>query len=270
MQKELNNRLVTRSLLFLEAFDQPLVVYPVGKHLGIRNIMTNKMTFIRQPDQVKEITGLTLSTNRRYLAVNEKRVTDLHAHVTLYDLKQQVTNPKFLKTINISEMVCGQLNRQPGGKDDEANQKYVASLSFSKDNKYLGILISDKNLDTRAIIYEWISKNKIISTYDFIGQEINKITFNPKDWQQICTSGPNHWRVWRLQESSFKQVQKFQKIRQDRHYMDHCWLDDDKLIVGTQMGELIYVDNCDEKQYIENAYNTGGYGQGPVGEDGKM
>ena len=36
------------------------------------------------------------------------------------------------------------------------------------------------------------------------------------------------------------------------------------------MGEIIYVDNFEQKQYIENAYNTGGYGIGPVGEDGKI
>jgi|DEB0MinimDraft_12_1074336.scaffolds.fasta_scaffold38410_2 hypothetical protein len=59
-------------------------------------------------------------------------------------------------------------------------------------------------------------------------------------------------------------------MKQDRQYSDHCWLDDDKLVVGTTMGELIYVDNFEQKQYIENAYNTGAYGHGPVGEDGKL
>lgn len=36
------------------------------------------------------------------------------------------------------------------------------------------------------------------------------------------------------------------------------------------MGELIYIDNFEEKQKIDNAFNTGGYGVGPVGEDGKV
>lgn len=82
----------------------------------------------------------------------------------------------------------------------------IVSLSFSKDNKYLAVLLSDSNLDTRALIYDWYSKNKVMATYDFNGLELCKISFNPKDWQQVCTSGPNHWRVWRLQEGSLKQV----------------------------------------------------------------
>jgi hypothetical protein len=49
-------------------------------------------------------------------------------------------------------------------------------------------------------------------------------------------------------------------MKQERTYSDHAWLDDDKLIVGTTSGELIYVDNCDQKQYIENAYGTGAFG----------
>ena len=57
--------------------------------------------------------------------------------------------------------------------------------------------------------------------------------------------------------ASFKQLTQFQKIKQDRPYTDHCWLEDDKLVVGTQNGELIYVDHFEQKQYIDNAYNIG-------------
>ena len=38
-------------------------------------------------------------------------------------------------------------------------------------------------------------------------------------------------------------IPQFQKIKQDKPYSDHCWLDEDKLVVGTSMGELIYCDN---------------------------
>lgn len=48
-----------------------------------------------------------------------------------------------------------------------------------------------------------------MATYDFGTAEINRISFNPRDWQQICTSGPQHWRIWKLQENSFKQMPKF-------------------------------------------------------------
>lgn len=219
--------------------------------------------------------------SRRYLAVSEKRYFDHHAYISFYDFNKNILTPKYLKTVNISEFVYQAIYRKnanhhsgddknKAGQEDDQPQKNIVSLSFSSDNKYLAIVLSDKNLDTKALIYDWQTKNKLIASYDFYHQEITKISFNPKDWQQICTSGPNHWRVWRMQESSFKQVPQFQKIRQDRHFTDHCWLGDDKLLVGTQLGELIYVDNFEQKQVIENAYITGGLGQGPIGEDGKV
>jgi hypothetical protein len=57
---------------------------------------------------------------------------------------------------------------------------------------------------------------------------------------------------------------------QNRDYLDHCWLDDDKLIIGTESGEIIFIDNFEQKQYIESGFNTGGFRQGLIGEDGKQ
>jgi len=195
-------RYVKRSLLFLEAFDQPLIIYPVGRHIGIRNVVNNKMNYIMQPDYINEITGLNLSSNRRFLAVQESRHHDLHAYVTFYDLKQ-VSTPKLMKTVNVSELMYGHL-RQKASDEGPAAPKHIVSLGFSKCNKYLTAVCSDKNGDTRAVVYDWFSKNKVHATYDLSGHDVQRISFNPKDWQQVCTSGPNHWRVWKLTEGSFK------------------------------------------------------------------
>ena len=126
-------------------------------------------------DYVKEITGLTFSSNmtsnnRRYLAVQEKRHNDLHAYVTIYDFKQ-VTNPKLVKSINMSELVYGSLRVKEAdkGTEQEPTTKNIVSLSFSKDNKYMAAILTDASMDTRAIIYDWYSKNKLLATYDFNG-----------------------------------------------------------------------------------------------------
>lgn len=58
-------------------------------------------------------------------------------------------------------------------------------------------------------------------------------------------------------------------MSQSRPYTDHAWLDDDKIVIGTANGEIIYVDNFDTKQMIDNAYVIGGTGQGQLGQDGK-
>ena len=91
----------------MEAYDQPKIIYPVGKHIGIRNLITNQMSFIRQPEYVREIMGLYISTgnSRKNLAVVEKHVRDNSTYVSFYD-KISSGQPKC--TLNFTEIMYGQ------------------------------------------------------------------------------------------------------------------------------------------------------------------
>jgi hypothetical protein len=51
-----------------------------------------------------------------------------------------------------------------------------------------------------------------------------------------------------LQEGSFKQLPQFQRIKQEKNYTDHTWLDYDKIIAGTDTGEMMILDNFEIKQ----------------------
>ena len=72
-----------------------------------------------------------------------------------------------------------------------------------------------------------------------------------------------------IKEGSFKMIPQFQKVPQTLDYTDHAWLDDDRIVAGTQSGELVMLENFEIKQHIDSAFNTGGLGQGIIGEDGK-
>ena len=87
MQKK-RGREVRNSLVFLEGTEEPHIVYPVGKHIGIRTITSNAMMIIK-PDEVKEILSLTISTGgmRRYLAAVERQVHNNFLWVSIHDLK---------------------------------------------------------------------------------------------------------------------------------------------------------------------------------------
>ena len=71
----------------------------------------------------------------------------------------------------MSELVYGSLRVKEAdkGTEQEPTTKNIVSLSFSKDNKYMAAILTDASLDTRAIIYDWYSKNKLLATYDFNG-----------------------------------------------------------------------------------------------------
>jgi hypothetical protein len=87
------------------------LIYPVGKHIGIRDAATHKMHFIQSDPNVKEITGLTMSNQqRRYLVVHEDRAHDFHSWISIYDMKNsQIPKNLVNKSFNLSELVYGSL-----------------------------------------------------------------------------------------------------------------------------------------------------------------
>ena len=64
-----------------------MLAYPVGKQIGVRDLRTNEMKFIRQHDNLKEITSLSLSPNNKFLASCETQRDDKSAYLTFYDMK---------------------------------------------------------------------------------------------------------------------------------------------------------------------------------------
>jgi WD40 repeat protein len=137
-----------------------------------------------------------MSPNKKFLAVCEKHKNDFSAYITFYDMK----NPHY-KNVKSHINVCD---------STPTNQKQIISISFSNDSKYIACLLDSP--DCKAIAWDWYNKNKVIGQFDFAQQQITKITFNPKDNHQVCTSGHNHWKLWRVQENTFKSMQAFVKV----------------------------------------------------------
>jgi hypothetical protein len=99
----------------------------------------------------------------------------------------------------------------------------------------MGILVSNdptgNSGEVKAFIYSWIEPvfkegstkkdnsvlSRVVATYDFpkqpgqpANQTIKRLTFNPKDNNQVVTSGQSHWKLWRVQEGIFKPLPQFQ------------------------------------------------------------
>lgn len=91
---------------------------------------------------------------------------------------------------------------------------------------------------------------------EFPKQVIDRVSFNPGDENVICTSGPNHWKVWRIHENILKQMPPLTRVSQNKVYTEHCWLDKNKLIGATLEGELYYVEDYQLKDEFSNAFNS--------------
>jgi len=141
------------------------------------------MKFIKQPDQVKEITSMKLSPNKRFLAVCERHKNDSTSYITIYDIKTVFKSQAFKERLrlNVGDLFppgSVGLGAPQTGKDltshhpsglhhggsagSHSNNKYIISLRFSSDSKYLGLLVSNDphgNGDVKALVYSWIEPN---------------------------------------------------------------------------------------------------------------
>ena len=94
---------ISNCISFLEEPDQSrlILAYPVGRHIGVRDIRSNDMKFIRQSDMLKEITAMCLSPNKKFLAICEVQKDDKAAYIAFYDVKTP-----FFKNIKSPINVC--------------------------------------------------------------------------------------------------------------------------------------------------------------------
>mmetsp|Transcript_2941 Transcript_2941/g.2776 ORF Transcript_2941/g.2776 Transcript_2941/m.2776 type:complete len:99 (+) Transcript_2941:183-479(+) len=90
------------------------------------------MLFIKQSDQIKEITAMRLSPNKRFLAVCEKHKNDSSAYLSIYDVKRD-DNRKSLSikqiknSINVVDLVTP-FSQGPGNQN----------TSLVKETSYIG------------------------------------------------------------------------------------------------------------------------------------
>ena len=124
---------------------------------------------------------MILSPNKRFLAVCERHKNDPTSYITIYDIKTVFKSQAFKERmrLNVADLFpAGVFSTGPTGTGKDlqshhtigahhqssapSNQKYIISLRFSADSKYLGLLVSNDpngNGDVKALVYSWIEPN---------------------------------------------------------------------------------------------------------------
>ena len=182
---------IQNCLNFLEEADSSrlILTYPVGRQIGVRDLKSNEMKFIRQHENLKEITAMCLSPNKKFLASSELLRDDKSAYITFYDMKSTF----FKNTQNHINVCEGQT---------PTNQRFITSIVFSSDSKYVGCLLNVP--DCKVQIYEWFKKNRVIASFDFHKTEVTHLTFHPKDNHKIIVSGNGVFHMYSMQEGTLK------------------------------------------------------------------
>jgi hypothetical protein len=81
--------------------DEANIVYPAGHNIVIHNLEAEQQTFMPIPSDSEGVTGLSITPNRKYLAMTERAEK---ATATIYDL-QTLKRRKVLSSVDIGGKV---------------------------------------------------------------------------------------------------------------------------------------------------------------------
>ncbi|XP_003462565.1 cilia- and flagella-associated protein 57 [Cavia porcellus] len=205
-------------------FDEQIVIFPAGNYCVKYNVDQKWQKFIPGSDKSQGMLTLSISPNRRYLAISE--VVQEKPTITIYEL---------------SCIPCRK--RKVLNNFDFSVQKFT-SMAFSPDSKYL--LTQTSPPESNLIYWLW-EKQKVMAIIraDTQNNPIYQVSINPQDNTQFCVTGNGMFKLLRFAEGTLKQT-NFQR-GEPQNYLAHAWLSEDKIIVGTDTGKLFLFESGDQR-----------------------
>ncbi|KAM6172387.1 cilia- and flagella-associated protein 57 [Erethizon dorsatum] len=205
-------------------FDEQIIIFPAGNHCVKYNVDQKWQKFIAGSDKSQGMLTLSISPNRRYLAISE------------------VVQEK--PTITIYELSCIPCRKRKVLNNFEFSVQRFTSMAFSPDSKYL--LTQTSPPESNLVYWLW-EKQKVMAIIraDTQNNPIYQVSINPQDNTQVCITGNGMFKLLRFAEGTLKQT-NFQR-GEPQNYLAHAWLSEDKIIVGTDTGKLFLFESGDQR-----------------------
>jgi WD40 repeat protein len=204
--------------------DDQTVAFAAGHNIVLHNLEQKSQKFMPGTEKTDDIVAMAVSPNRKFLAVSE---SSDKATVTVFD--------------------CIGLKRRRMLQSTECLSKEFVSISFSSDSR---VLIAQGGApDWTLIIWSW-EKSKQLG---FL-----KMTANPSntcvhaacslvDSNSVSVVGNGILKQIKILESGLKLLPSAIGKRDPQNYTAQAWTGDDKLIVGTDHGDILVIEGSELK-----------------------
>jgi hypothetical protein len=211
---------VTNGIWYL---DEQTIVYPSGSNCVLYNIDQRTQQFIPGTENSTGMSAFAVSPNRRFVAIAEKGEKPSISVFDLHSLRK--------RKVLISP--------------DCQSLEYV-SITFSPDSKYL--VAQGGKPDWTLFYWAW-EKAKVLAFTKSSNQQnspIYQVSFNPQDNTQVCVTGHGIFKLFRYGENTLKQF-AFQKGDVNRHYLCQSWINEERILVGTDIGKVLLFESGEMK-----------------------
>ncbi|RKP18083.1 WD40 repeat-like protein, partial [Rozella allomycis CSF55] len=200
-------------------------LYPAGSNLVLYPLDQKTQKFIPVSEMGDSISAISLSLNKKFLAIAERGVNSTMPLVVIYDL----VTMRRKKVLQISE----------------GDSKEIVSLCMSCDAKY--VVTQTGAPDWTLTYWNW-EKGKILGSVrssNVNNAPVTHVSFNPHDITQVCVTGDGIFKLYRYSEGMVKQF-GFQKIEVKTIHC-HSWLSEDRVAVALDEGQIFLFESGEHK-----------------------
>merc|ERR1711871_1315855 len=120
------------------------------------------------------------------------------------------------------------------------------SICFSHDNKFL--LMLGGGPDFTLVYWTWekvklVASMRLHTNVSAPASELYQCSFCPSDANHLAVCGNGYFQFLHLKDQTLKKAGTgpLQK-REPQNYLCHAWISDERVIVSTDMGELILIE----------------------------
>jgi cilia- and flagella-associated protein 57 len=211
--------------------DDHQLVYVCGQQVVSMNTETKEQQFISgttQSFQSFGICSIACSPSKKTIAIAE--TVDPVAVVTLYD-SQSLRRRKVLQF-------------------PELGSKEIRAMAFSADGKLC--LTQGAGPEWNLVLWNVEKSIKILGWVKISMSDenpVNQVSFCPWDANVLLVLGKGLIRIFRVTEGQLRPVSV--NVRRDQaNFISHTWLWDDRLLLGTASGEILFLEGLEFKAVV--------------------
>eukprot|EP01031_Cornospumella_fuschlensis_P041418 gene41418-50536_t len=216
----------------LSFVDDHSLAYVCGHQVVIANTEVREQAFIPATNTYQHqslgITAIAACLGKKLLAVAEK--VEPNAIVTFYDTK----------SLRKKKMLTA----------PELGSKEIKALVFSEDGKFL--LTQGGGPEWNLVLWHVEKTAKALCSAKIsLSDEnpVHQISFCPWDNAVILVIGKGILRLFRFVEGQLRPLTI--TVRRDvANFLSHCWLPDETLVIGTENGEILMIENFEFRGHI--------------------
>eukprot|EP00957_Ditylum_brightwellii_P034178 2590088-Ditylum_brightwellii.AAC.1 len=135
-------------------------------------------------------------------------------------------------------------------KCEDIGSSEILNVSFGSDSK--SCLVLGGAPDYKLSLWTIEKPSKVLATVKLAtpsGKSIYQADLSPKDNSVVCITGNGVLRFFRITDNVFRPITVSLK-RQPQNYVCHCWLSGGQVVIGTDTGDLLVLDNFEVKAVV--------------------